>query len=109
LGKHPQSGDQKDGKVPVKKISISQKRLEILKNWYLALCSKHKNDRELIVREIDGLTKKDIVKELIEFCPCETDKRILKNTQILILIGQQGDNVWGFEKTKGNKSQKKFN
>jgi hypothetical protein len=91
-------------KSTVKTEGRNQKRLEILKEWYAALCSKHNNNRELIIEEIDCLTIEEIKKELTNITP--PYERYIWASGADRWIMDNGKTVWKFERTQGGKSKK---
>lgn len=94
------------GRTNVETKGRNQKRLEILKEWYVVFCSKHNNNRELIIEELNRLTNAEILTELANFRP--EDKCIWTIKQATRWLGQNGKTVWGFERTQVGKPKKRI-
>lgn len=84
-------------------IGRNQKRLKIANEWYVALCNKLKNNRELVIEKINRLTNKEIKKELASITP--VDEKHLWASGADRWIKDNGSTVWGFKKTQGGKTK----
>ncbi len=82
----------------------NQKRMNILTEWYVALCDKHENNRELIIQELNRLTNEEIKIELANITP-QTDKYIWANGADRWIM-DNGESVWQFKRNQGGKSKK---
>jgi hypothetical protein len=93
-----------DAGTEPKQKGKNEKRLDIINEWYVALCLKHQNDIELINQEIDGLTNEEIKTELANITLKE-DKHIWVHGADR-WIKDNGSKVWLFKRTRGGKSKK---
>jgi len=82
----------------------NEKRMKILKAWYLTLCTKHKENREFIMAEINNLTNTEIKNELKNITP-QDEKYLWTIKQSDRWIMDNGSTVWGFKKTQGGKAK----
>jgi len=82
----------------------NERRMKILKNWYSNLCTKHNNNHELIVEEINRLTNNEIIEELKNLTP-DNDKFIWTIRQAKRWFMDNGAAVWGFKKDQGGKAK----
>lgn len=93
--------------APNKKPLIKhERRLKILKEWYAKICTKHENNREIIIKEIDSLRTTEILDEL-SILTLKEDKHIWKGDAAEIWLGKHGKTVWEFERTQNGKPRKK--
>ncbi len=84
----------------------NEKRMDILNEWYGALCLKHQNDIEVINQEIDDLTNEKIKTELANIT-LKGDKHIWINGADRWIM-DKGKSVWQFKRTQGRKSKKSY-
>lgn len=84
-------------------IGRNQKRLKIANEWYVALCNKLKNNRELVIEKINRLTNEEIKKELKSIS--SVDEKHLWVSGADRWIKDNGSTVWGFKKTQGGKTK----
>lgn len=82
----------------------NQKRMDILNEWYRAVCLKHHNDIEAINQEINSLTNESIKKELASIT--QDNEKYLWANGANRWIMDYGESVWRFKRTQGGKPTK---
>ncbi len=82
----------------------NQKRMDILNDWYGALCLKFQNDIEVINQEINSLTNESIKKELASITQAN-EKHLWANGADRWIM-DNGESVWRFKRTQGGKTTK---
>lgn len=82
----------------------NQKRMDILNEWYRALCLKHQNNIEAINQEINSLTNESIKRELASIT-LANEKHLWANGADRWIM-DNGESVWRFKRTQGGKPTK---